>query len=320
MVVKEDGSTLLALLVETSTSYWSSVSTEEADADRIGSGQLDLQGFLEQLLVFVNTFLLLSEDNQLVIFSVHGNSCNILYETPDVAAMGGSADLPKASAASVGRSGAGAQIVERIRTLTQQAEGSMEGPALQPALSGALSRALCYLKGRSNSGWGTSSARGLSSRILCLQGSPDVQSQYIACMNSIFSAQKAGIPIDTCMLGRSDSAFLQQAMHLTKGVYFRPPRPSALLQYLLTVFTADSYSRSLLQLPKPLGVDFRASCFCHKKAIDLGYVCSVCLSIFCKGMPECTTCGSSFGTTSGKLSASTSTPAQRALREATLPS
>ena len=244
------------------------------------------------MLVFVNTFLLLSEDNQLVIFSVHDNSCNILYETPDLTSMG-SADLPKASAAAVGRSEAGAQIVERIRTLTQQGLGSTEGPAPVPALSGALSRALCYLKGRSK---GTSSARGLSSRILCLQGSPDVQSQYIACMNSIFSAQKASILIDTCMLGRSDSAFLQQAMHLTKGVYFRPPRPSALLQYLLTVFTADSYSRSLLQLPKPLGVDFRASCFCHKKAIDLGYVCSVCLSIFCKGMPECTTCGSAFGT------------------------
>lgn len=32
-------------------------------------------------------------------------------------------------------------------------------------------------------------------------------------------------------------------------------------------------------------------CFCHKKTIDMGYVCSVCLSIFCKHHKKCSTCG-----------------------------
>jgi hypothetical protein len=32
-------------------------------------------------------------------------------------------------------------------------------------------------------------------------------------------------------------------------------------------------------------------CFCHKKTIDLGFVCSVCLSIFCQFSRECSTCG-----------------------------
>ncbi len=39
--------------------------------------------------------------------------------------------------------------------------------------------------------------------------------------------------IETCMVGTSDSAFLQQAAHITEGLYLRPRRTSALLQYLL---------------------------------------------------------------------------------------
>lgn len=30
--------------------------------------------------------------------------------------------------------------------------------------------------------------------------------------------------------------------------------------------------------PGKTGVDFRAACFCHRKVVDLGFVCSVCLS------------------------------------------
>lgn len=32
-------------------------------------------------------------------------------------------------------------------------------------------------------------------------------------------------------------------------------------------------------------------CFCHKNTIDMGYICSVCLSIFCKHHKKCSTCG-----------------------------
>lgn len=49
-----------------------------------------------------------------------------------------------------------------------------------------------------------------------------------------------------------------------------------------------------MNFPMQSHVDFRAACFCHKKVIDIGYVCSVCLSIFCEKIPECTTCGSAF--------------------------
>ncbi|KAK1278964.1 hypothetical protein QJS04_geneDACA007325 [Acorus gramineus] len=38
------------------------------------------------------------------------------------------------------------------------------------------------------------------------------------------------------------------------------------------VFATDLQSLNFIQLPQPVRVDFRASCFCHKKTIEMGYV------------------------------------------------
>ncbi|KAK3023471.1 hypothetical protein RJ639_044851 [Escallonia herrerae] len=82
------------------------------------------------------------------------------------------------------------------------------------------------------------------------------------------------VPIDSCLIGAQHSAFLQQvaynlywdlyipaakASYITGGVYLKPQLPDGLFQYLSTVFATDMQSRSFLQLPKPVGVDFRAS-------------------------------------------------------------
>lgn len=202
------------------------------------------------------------------------------------------------------------------------------------ALSCGLSRALCLLHrlrgtgGTAASLWGTAGEAGpgaltftgVRPRILCLSCSPDCPAQYVAVMNAIFSAQRAEVAIDALMLGM-DSPYLQQAAHLTAGLYVRAgpgskdagasvQRPAqaaagrvagqgssaageqlgAALQYLLTIFSADTGTRSMLRVHQPLGVDFRASCFCHKKPIPIGHVCSVCLAIFCEPAPQCVIC------------------------------
>ena len=41
-------------------------------------------------------------------------------------------------------------------------------------------------------------------------------------------------------------------------------------------------------------VDYRAACFCHRQLVDVGFVCSVCLSIYCRVSPICTTCHTNF--------------------------
>ncbi|EXB44374.1 General transcription factor IIH subunit 3 [Morus notabilis] len=99
---------------------------------------------------------------------------------------------------------------------------------------------------------------------LCKEGSENglassLLSGYVAIMNAIFSAQRSMVPIDSCYLGSNNSAFLQQASYITGGVYLKPQQPDGLFQYLSTVFATDLHSRTFLQLPKSVGVDFRAS-------------------------------------------------------------
>lgn len=60
--------------------------------------------------------------------------------------------------------------------------------------------------------------------------------------------QRHGVVIETCVLGPADSAFLQQAAHVTGGLYLRPSRPGALLQYLLVhTNAADCANHAYLQ-------------------------------------------------------------------------
>ncbi|CAI7911546.1 unnamed protein product [Closterium sp. NIES-54] len=96
---------------------------------------------------------------------------------------------------------------------------------------------------------------------------------------------------------RPQAAFLTgglSAAFLTGGLYLHSTRPNALLQDLLLVFGVDQFSRDFITLPQPSAVDFRASCFCHKRPVDMGFVCSVCLSIFCSPARTCATCGAEF--------------------------
>ncbi|XP_030936471.1 general transcription and DNA repair factor IIH subunit TFB4-like [Quercus robur] len=69
-------------------------------------------------------------------------------------------------------------------------------------------------------------------QILCVQGSSDGPEQYVAIMNSIFSAQRSMVPIDSCYIGSNNSAFLQQASYITGGVYQKPQQLDGLFQYL----------------------------------------------------------------------------------------
>lgn len=144
----------------------------------------------------------------------------------------------------------------------------------------------------------TSDPRGLTSRVLILSLSGDLSAQYIPMMNAIFACQRIRTPIDILKLA-GDTVFLQQAADATGGVYMSlsssEMQKAGLLQYLMQAYLPDPSARKLLRLPGAThGVDFRAACFCHRRIVDIGFVCSICLSIFCEplvGDGSCLTCG-----------------------------
>ncbi|CAI5719621.1 unnamed protein product [Peronospora destructor] len=153
------------------------------------------------------------------------------------------------------------------------------------AIAGSLSRALCFINRAMNE------EPDLRPRILVVQKSPDVSEYYIAIMNGIFSAQKKNVAVDACILASEQSPFMQQAAYLTGGIYYKPNDHSGLLQYLISIYLPDPSMRKLLKLPSQDSVDFRAMCFCHREVISTAFVCPVCLSLFCKFRPICSTCG-----------------------------
>nr|POF02401.1 rna polymerase ii transcription factor b subunit 4 [Quercus suber] len=136
----------------------------------------------------------------------------------------------------------------------------------------------------------------LTARILVLSVSGDLADRYIEIMNCIFACQRMGVPIDVLKLA-GDPVFLQQAADTTGGIYMSLDADSraGLLQYLMFAFLPDQTARQHLIVPgEGEGVDFRAACFCHKRVVDVGFVCSICLSIFCEPIADgtCLLCGS----------------------------
>ncbi|KAJ9085453.1 RNA polymerase II transcription factor B subunit 4 [Entomophthora muscae] len=272
-----------------------------------GAGESDLPDFkssLEQLMVFINAYLANTHHNYLTLIAAHSNSCEFIYpsdlpldvpDSPSAEDLEESERIMKKAGLPFQFRDANLQIKLGIDQFLETAESASTTVAVHSSISAAISKAICYIHQTTKQ----AEFEKISPRILVISASPDAPHHYIPMMNSIFSAQRLGFPIDTIKISGGDSMFLQQASHITGGrfVDFRKSAndPSgSLIQYLIFGFLPGSSTRNMLISPGEPGVDFRAACFCHKTVIDVGYVCSVCLSIFCKSYEVCSTCRSKF--------------------------
>lgn len=240
---------------------------------------------LDSIVAFGNAHLMQRAQNKLAVIACHHDSTEFLYPTPgrpiDVRQIDGQYEVFTLVEKTVKQKLA--NLIERAPKLNAPSES---------LIAGSLGMALCYIaRVQRNKQAGTS----MNSRILVVTGSNECASQYMTYMNVFFTAQKKSIVIDVCALDKS-LGLLQQGCDITGGQYLRLPQLDGLLQYLLWVFLPDPSMRNKLVLPPPAKVDYRAACFCHRDMIDIGFVCSVCLSIFCKFSPICTTCHTVFKT------------------------
>jgi len=168
--------------------------------------------------------------------------------------------------------------------------------------SSALSGALCYINRMTSPQVSSLGDNGIDRnhtilrqkecRILAIQTSPDVSAQYISVMNCVFAAQKLNVCIDGCVLCiDEDSSFLQQACQLTRGIYCKPTIAQGYSHYFLSCFASDINSRRYIAIPLQKEVNYKVSCFCHHVAVNQGFVCSICLSVFCNAAEKCLVCG-----------------------------
>ncbi|KAG9324432.1 hypothetical protein KVV02_004452 [Mortierella alpina] len=262
-IVRND-SNLLVIVIDTNPFEWEHP-----------SAPLKLNQALQHILAFMNAHLAGRHDNKLAVIASHVGVSKFLYPTLNELTPGSKVQTKKDANVYQVFKVVNDAVISGISRLLQD-----PGPTLQEKdlgsskIAASLSLGLCYI----NQAVKSDGMGHVKARILVLTVSPDSSSDYIPIMNCIFSAQKANIPIDVCKIWGEDAVFLQQAAHITEGIYMRPDDPQGLLQILMFSFLPDMFSRNYLYLPGQDQVDFRAACFCHKKIVDIGYVCSVCLS------------------------------------------
>ncbi|XP_028680490.1 general transcription factor IIH subunit 3 [Erpetoichthys calabaricus] len=282
-MASDDELSLLLIVVDVNPLWWGRKAQEEPE--------FSLSKCIDAIMVLGNSHLVMSRNNRLAVIASHCQESHFLY--PSKHWKGGDFASDENGAGS--RDGkfelltvANDLIVQEVKHLIARTQ--VRGQQTDTLLAGSLAKALCYIHRVTKQ---LEAGQEMKSRILVIKAAEDCASQYMNFMNVIFAAQKQGVLIDACVLD-ADSGLLQQACDITGGLYLKIPQTKSLGQYLLWVFLPDPDQRSQLVLPPPVHVDYRAACFCHRNLIEIGYVCSVCLSIFCNFSPICTTCETAF--------------------------
>ncbi|CAH0555092.1 unnamed protein product [Brassicogethes aeneus] len=237
---------------------------------------------LDSIIAFSNAHLMQKAQNKLAVMACHSKTSQFIFPGPgkpiDIRQTDGQYEI--------------FTMVEKTikHNLSKLLGSDISNILTESLLAGTIAMALCYIARMQRI---KSPGIKINSRILLVTGSSDSASQYMNYMNVFFTAQKHNVVIDVCALDQHLS-LLQQGCDITGGLYLKLPQLQGLLQYLLWVFLPEPPIREKLVLPPPVKVDYRAACFCHRELIDIGFVCSVCLSIFCKFSPICTTCHTVF--------------------------
>ena len=223
---------------------------------------------LSALRVFVAAFLTCSRANRVAVVGARGAQSRHLLVEPE--------DAEREEATRVA-----SKAVEALQGFLSNADGVSRFPGM----AAAVSMALCYCHAQHKA------RPQLGCQVLVVSRSADEPLLYVGMMNALFAAQRGGVALDVVAV-RSASSYLSQGASLTQGLYVEAAAGFAPL--LLGYFLADAAARKAVTLPSQPPVDSRASCFCHGRPCEQGYVCSMCLSIFCAFVPVCSVCASKF--------------------------
>lgn len=81
----------------------------------------------------------------------------------------------------------------------------------------------------------------------------------------------------------SKQDYLKQATQKTKGVYIPVKIPTkGLIQYVLQSLVMSKAQRDTYKMPYLTATRFSGTCNCHNQNVELAYVCSACLAIYCE--------------------------------------
>ncbi|RKP23253.1 TFIIH subunit Tfb4/p34, partial [Syncephalis pseudoplumigaleata] len=257
-----DEPSLLAVIIDTNPLGWTRLGHGQ-QANEPSTPQTGVAVFtkaLRQLLVFLNAFMALDTRNRLLVLAAHPGHRYVHVVDHSHNDAESAATTAPTDQSYPPFNEMNQQIwtgIQRLYTAPETTELAANAVDDDDDDDGVVPSMLTICVDTNRVLKGHSAVRW-QPRTLIISASEDVPSQYTPLMNCIFSAQRS--------VGRT-SAFL-----------------------------SDVQLREHLYLPNREEVDFRAACFCHRRIINIGYVCSVCLSIFCDATDTCTTCRTPFST------------------------
>ena len=255
---------------------------------------------MQNVFAFVRNFMLSRSRNNACVVLFDANSAHVAYpreletlldtrssgfmfEDPQAVLSGHLADMLHNAAVPTG---ATPSSFDSIRPF---ASGS------SPQLSQALTKCICIANRCMIASRSPSAVLRvpLHSRILVLGPGGDFSGQYIQIMNASFAARRMQMKIDCISTGHAPAAMLEQLADVTDGFYLQLPPDvieSQLPVTLALLCAVDAHTRSFMAVPKPGSVGYKSSCVCHSKPIDIGFVCSRCLSVHCQVPQQCVQC------------------------------
>ena len=251
---------------------------------------------LSPLKVFLEAHVIMRPGNRVVLLATFGGKSAYV-------------NVPVDSSAGPGRAGAlfgEGGVTQACAALVEAALAA--GPcAGRCSMAAAASMAVCFIHRWSMPPEPVATRTENYARIFILtEAATPLGDQYRPLMNCVFSAQKMGVLIDCLNFSRTQADIppMQQACFLTGGTYVHAyenvdsAAQDSLVPHVLPLlvyhFLSPQPCRRVLSSPSQQTVAFNATCFETGESINIGYLCSVCLSVTRRKTKECLTCNSAF--------------------------
>jgi len=256
-------SRLLFIVVDCNPLHWSHLES-----------QLSFVEFFENILLFIQNYLLLNSANKFNVILFDNNRTQYLVDPLFFKAD--FIDFEKMKSILI-------DSFKNFFATSGMASGANYVMESSPKLTRALSQTLSYINKHT--------VTNQESQVVLFSPSIiDSEIEFVAVMNIIFAAVKMKVLVDCILLTQNDSNLAQQISHLTGGLYLKPTLLKNLSLYLLTTILCPPSLRNEFSQVSPYSIKLSASCFCHRKPVEIGFVCSCCLSIFCSPQESCPTC------------------------------
>jgi hypothetical protein len=247
---------------------------------------------LNALKVFLDAHLILRPSNRCALIGARSGRAAFVGRAAPKA--GGGASPP--GIANPSFSFAEGETLERLERL-----GWRGAPETRPTVAAGLSLAVCF-----GHRWQNATPNGVV-QVLVLTGDgggreggapfDPLARQYRHIMNAVFTASKLGVTVDCLDFSRNEAPTMQQACFITKGKYVHGRGGSGdddVLPLLVYHFLPGKAARQHLRTKGETSISFNASCFETGESTNVGYLCSVCLSVTRKKHKACVVCRAPF--------------------------